>query len=88
LSSRPRVVPSHALLQTSRSAFLKNLVPQEDETQNRRASLGTKFRSQLDELMATLNTTQPHYGQFFCVDDDFFVSVSGGMNSHAEVGRP
>jgi len=52
----------HALLQTSQCAFLKALFPPEDgDAGSRKATLGMKFRTQLDELMATLNSTQPHY---------------------------
>ena len=52
----------YALLQTSRCAFLRELFPkEEDDASARRASLGSKFKQQLDELMATLNATQPHY---------------------------
>lgn len=53
------------LLQTSRCAFLKALFPPEDSDKEsggaRKATLGMKFRNQLDDLMATLNATQPHY---------------------------
>ena len=53
------------LLQTSKSTFLKSLFPPEEgeskDASTRKATLGAKFRNQLDELMATLNATQPHY---------------------------
>jgi len=49
------------LLQTSSNAFLRSLFPNEANESSRRQSLGAKFRTQLDELMSTLNATQPHY---------------------------
>jgi myosin heavy subunit len=52
----------HALLQTSQCGFLKALFPPEDgDAGSRKATLGMKFRTQLDELMTTLNKTTPHY---------------------------
>lgn len=50
------------LLQSSKCSFLKSLFAGEDDQDAaRRASLGLKFRGQLEDLMATLNATQPHY---------------------------
>ena len=52
------------LLQTSNNAFLRELFPPDDaegKDATKKISLGRKFQQQLDELMNTLNATEPHY---------------------------
>ena len=50
---------AHAILQRSQFSFLNTLF--NDGTQATRATLGTKFARQLNELMTALNATEPHY---------------------------
>ena len=50
------------LIGTSRLAFLKTIFPNlEESAGGRKVSLGAQFRRQLDDLMKTLNQTEPHY---------------------------
>ncbi|XP_059651763.1 myosin-12 [Cornus florida] len=59
------VVAEHqALLDASRCTFVAHLFPpQPEETskQSKFSSIGTRFKQQLQALMETLNTTEPHY---------------------------
>ncbi|KAL5549552.1 hypothetical protein UlMin_004783 [Ulmus minor] len=59
------VVAEHqALLNDSKCSFVANLIPpQPEETskQSKFSSIGTRFKQQLQSLMETLNTTEPHY---------------------------
>jgi hypothetical protein len=49
------------LLEGSANKFLVSLFPREAEAKTRKVSLGGQFRNQLNDLMKTLNTTEPHY---------------------------
>ncbi|KAI5603286.1 hypothetical protein BDE02_01G209600 [Populus trichocarpa] len=59
------VVAEHqALLDASRCPFVANLfppLPEETSKQSKFSSIGTRFKQQLQALMETLNTTEPHY---------------------------
>ncbi|ONK60494.1 uncharacterized protein A4U43_C08F19090 [Asparagus officinalis] len=59
------VVAEHqALLDASKCPFVANLfppLPEESSKQSKFSSIGTRFKQQLQALMETLNTTEPHY---------------------------
>uniref|UniRef100_A0A0E0P1A2 Myosin motor domain-containing protein n=1 Tax=Oryza rufipogon TaxID=4529 RepID=A0A0E0P1A2_ORYRU len=59
------VVAEHqALLNSSRCPFVANLfppIPEETSKQSKFSSIGTRFKQQLQALMETLSTTEPHY---------------------------
>ncbi|XP_010522267.1 PREDICTED: myosin-12 isoform X2 [Tarenaya hassleriana] len=59
------VVAEHqALLNASKCFFVANLfppLPEEASKQSKFSSIGTRFKQQLQSLMETLNTTEPHY---------------------------
>ncbi|KQK13225.1 myosin-12 isoform X2 [Brachypodium distachyon] len=59
------VVAEHqALLNYSRCPFVANLfppLPEESSKQSKFSSIGTRFKQQLQALMETLSTTEPHY---------------------------
>lgn len=59
------VVAEHqALLNNSKCSFVANLfpsLPEETSKQSKFSSIGTRFKQQLQSLMETLNTTEPHY---------------------------
>ncbi|XP_043691313.1 myosin-12 isoform X2 [Telopea speciosissima] len=59
------VVAEHqALLDASRCHFVANLfppLPEETSKQSKFSSIGTRFKQQLQALMETLSTTEPHY---------------------------
>lgn len=59
------VVAEHqALLDASKCPFVANLfppLPEETSKQSKFPSIGTRFKQQLQALMETLNTTEPHY---------------------------
>ncbi|KAJ4835408.1 hypothetical protein Tsubulata_031610 [Turnera subulata] len=59
------VVAEHqALLYASKCHFVANLfppLPEETSKQSKFSSIGTRFKQQLQALMETLNTTEPHY---------------------------
>ncbi|PON86367.1 Myosin [Trema orientale] len=59
------VVAEHqALLDASKCSFVANLfppLPEETSKQSKFSSIGTRFKQQLQSLMETLNTTEPHY---------------------------
>ncbi|KAI4333233.1 hypothetical protein L6164_018067 [Bauhinia variegata] len=59
------VVAEHqALLDASKCTFVANLfppLPEESSKQSKFSSIGTRFKQQLQSLMDTLNTTEPHY---------------------------
>ncbi|KAK4285594.1 hypothetical protein QN277_002273 [Acacia crassicarpa] len=59
------VVAEHqALLNASKCSFVANLfppLPEETSKQSKFSSIGTRFKQQLQSLMETLNTTEPHY---------------------------
>ncbi|CAN6281403.1 unnamed protein product [Urochloa humidicola] len=59
------VVAEHqALLNSSRCHFVANLfppLPEETSKQSKFSSIGTRFKQQLQSLMETLSTTEPHY---------------------------
>ncbi|XP_078159756.1 myosin-12-like isoform X2 [Carex rostrata] len=59
------VVAEHqALLNSSTCHFVANLfppLPEESSKQSKFSSIGTRFKQQLQSLMETLNTTEPHY---------------------------
>ncbi|XP_058085299.1 myosin-12-like isoform X2 [Magnolia sinica] len=59
------VVAEHqALLNASKCSFVANLfppLPEESSKQSKFSSIGTRFKQQLQALMETLNTTEPHY---------------------------
>ncbi|KAF8042929.1 hypothetical protein BT93_A1303 [Corymbia citriodora subsp. variegata] len=59
------VVPEHQdLLSTSRCSFIASLFPRLSEDLAKSAkfsSLGSRFKLQLQQLMDTLNSTEPHY---------------------------
>ncbi|KAK3423083.1 hypothetical protein EUGRSUZ_G03419 [Eucalyptus grandis] len=59
------VVAEHqALLNASKCSFVSNLFPplhEEALKQSKFSSIGTRFKQQLQALMETLNTTEPHY---------------------------
>ncbi|XP_023549120.1 myosin-12 isoform X2 [Cucurbita pepo subsp. pepo] len=59
------VVAEHqALLDASKCSFVANLfppLPEESSKQSKFSSIGTRFKQQLQALMETLNTTEPHY---------------------------
>ncbi|KAK4842615.1 hypothetical protein QYF36_024789 [Acer negundo] len=59
------VVAEHqALLYASKCTFVANLfppLPEETSKQSKFSSIGTRFKQQLQALMETLNTTEPHY---------------------------
>ncbi|XP_059449461.1 myosin-12 isoform X2 [Corylus avellana] len=59
------VVAEHqALLNASKCPFVANLfppLPEETSKQSKFSSIGTRFKQQLQSLMETLNTTEPHY---------------------------
>ncbi|WCJ20549.1 myosin-like protein XIF [Euphorbia peplus] len=59
------VVAEHqALLDASKCSFVANLFPPQPEEaskQSKFSSIGTRFKQQLQSLMETLNTTEPHY---------------------------
>ncbi|KAG6471144.1 hypothetical protein ZIOFF_072245 [Zingiber officinale] len=59
------VVAEHqALLDASKCPFVANLFPpvsEESSKQSKATSIGTRFKQQLQSLMETLNTTEPHY---------------------------
>ncbi|XP_052193684.1 myosin-12 isoform X2 [Diospyros lotus] len=59
------VVAEHqALLNASKCSFVANLfppLPEETSKQSKFSSIGTRFKQQLQALMETLSTTEPHY---------------------------
>ncbi|CAK8532147.1 unnamed protein product [Lathyrus sativus] len=59
------VVAEHqALLCASKCAFVANLfppLPEESSKQSKFSSIGSQFKQQLQSLMETLSTTEPHY---------------------------
>ncbi|KAK9128425.1 hypothetical protein Syun_017222 [Stephania yunnanensis] len=59
------VVAEHqALLNASKCYFVANLfppLPEETSKQSKFSSIGTRFKQQLQSLMETLSTTEPHY---------------------------
>ncbi|KAL8259044.1 hypothetical protein R6Q59_026997 [Mikania micrantha] len=59
------LVPEHQdLLSTSKCSFVAGLFPplREDVTKSSKfSSIGSRFKLQLQQLMETLNSTQPHY---------------------------
>ncbi|CAA7394841.1 unnamed protein product [Spirodela intermedia] len=59
------VVAEHqALLNDSKCPFVANLFPplaEESSKQSKFSSIGTRFKQQLQSLMETLSTTEPHY---------------------------
>ncbi|KAM7476630.1 hypothetical protein LguiB_023873 [Lonicera macranthoides] len=59
------VVAEHqALLDASKCHFVANLfppLPEETSKQSKFSSIGTRFKQQLQSLMETLSTTEPHY---------------------------
>ncbi|XP_071718117.1 myosin-9 [Rutidosis leptorrhynchoides] len=59
------IVPEHQdLLSTSKCSFVAGLFPppREDATKSSKfSSIGSRFKLQLQQLMETLNSTQPHY---------------------------
>ncbi|KAF7824450.1 myosin-12 isoform X1 [Senna tora] len=59
------VVAEHqALLNASKCTFVANLfppLPEETSKQSKFSSIGSRFKQQLQSLMETLNTTEPHY---------------------------
>ncbi|XP_077247781.1 myosin-like protein XIF [Tasmannia lanceolata] len=59
------VVAEHqALLDASKCHFVANLfppLPEETSKQSKFSSIGTRFKQQLQALMETLSTTEPHY---------------------------
>ncbi|GAV69100.1 Myosin_head domain-containing protein/IQ domain-containing protein/DIL domain-containing protein/Myosin_N domain-containing protein [Cephalotus follicularis] len=59
------VVAEHqALLDASKCPFVANLfpaLPEETSKQSKFSSIGTRFKQQLQSLMETLSTTEPHY---------------------------
>ncbi|KAK3025057.1 hypothetical protein RJ639_044808, partial [Escallonia herrerae] len=59
------VVAEHqALLDASKCSFVANLfppLPEETSKQSKFSSIGTRFKQQLQSLMETLSTTEPHY---------------------------
>ncbi|KAF3452668.1 hypothetical protein FNV43_RR03101 [Rhamnella rubrinervis] len=59
------VVAEHqALLNASKCSFVADLfppLPEESSKQSKFSSIGTRFKQQLQSLMETLNTTEPHY---------------------------
>ncbi|KAF2319319.1 hypothetical protein GH714_014756 [Hevea brasiliensis] len=59
------VVAEHqALLNASKCPFVANLfppLPEETSKQSKFSSIGIRFKQQLQALMETLNTTEPHY---------------------------
>ncbi|PSS10051.1 Myosin-12 like, partial [Actinidia chinensis var. chinensis] len=59
------VVAEHqALLDASKCNFIANLfppLPEETSKQSKFSSIGTRFKQQLQSLMETLSTTEPHY---------------------------
>uniref|UniRef100_A0A6V7QYP6 Myosin-12 n=1 Tax=Ananas comosus var. bracteatus TaxID=296719 RepID=A0A6V7QYP6_ANACO len=59
------VVAEHqALLNASKCPFVANLfppLPEETSKQSKFSSIGTRFKQQLQALMETLSTTEPHY---------------------------
>ncbi|KAJ7982129.1 Myosin [Quillaja saponaria] len=59
------VVAEHqALLDASKCPFVANLfppLPEETSKQSKFSSIGSRFKQQLQSLMETLNTTEPHY---------------------------
>ncbi|XP_048323404.2 myosin-12 isoform X1 [Ziziphus jujuba] len=59
------VVAEHqALLDASKCSFVAGLfppLPEESSKQSKFSSIGTRFKQQLQSLMDTLNTTEPHY---------------------------
>lgn len=59
------VIAEHqALLDASKCNFVANLFPtlaEETSKQSKFSSIGTRFKQQLQSLMETLSTTEPHY---------------------------
>ncbi|CDP07639.1 unnamed protein product [Coffea canephora] len=59
------VIAEHQdLLAASKCPFVANLfpsLPDETSKQSKFSSIGTRFKQQLQSLMETLNTTEPHY---------------------------
>ncbi|CAI9103295.1 OLC1v1001751C1 [Oldenlandia corymbosa var. corymbosa] len=59
------VIAEHQdLLTASRCPFVANLfpsLPEETSKQSKFSSIGTRFKQQLQSLMETLSTTEPHY---------------------------
>jgi myosin heavy subunit len=51
------------LLANTKFTFLQSLFEsdREEAAKNRKETLGAKFAKQLNELMVTLNSTEPHY---------------------------
>ena len=68
------------LISSSRSSFLKSLFPDINMSgSDRKVSLGFQFRKQLDELMKTLNQTEPHYIRCVKPNDDKLAGVFRGL---------
>ncbi|KAL5720520.1 hypothetical protein ACHQM5_013185 [Ranunculus cassubicifolius] len=59
------VVAEHqALLNNSKCSFVANLfppLPEDSSKQSKFSSIGTRFKQQLQSLMETLSTSEPHY---------------------------
>lgn len=62
VKNQDRLLPDLCdLLSTSKNKLLASLFPRDDAQASGKTSLGLKFRQQLDDLMTTLNSTEPHY---------------------------
>ncbi|KAL6851666.1 hypothetical protein ACP4OV_020230 [Aristida adscensionis] len=57
------VVEHQELLNASKCSFVSGLFPsvQEENTKSSKSSIATRFKWQLQELMETLSSTEPHY---------------------------
>ncbi|KAJ0797373.1 putative myosin ATPase [Helianthus annuus] len=57
------VAEFQALLNNSKCSFVANLFPplEDSSKQSKFSSIGTRFKQQLQSLMETLSTTEPHY---------------------------
>lgn len=57
------VAEFQALLNDSKCSFVANLFPplEDSSKQSKFSSIGTRFKQQLQSLMETLSTTEPHY---------------------------
>ncbi|KAF6175051.1 hypothetical protein GIB67_039599 [Kingdonia uniflora] len=57
------VVPEHQdLLSTSKCSFVSGLFPPDDSNKSAKfSSIGARFKLQLQQLMETLSSTEPHY---------------------------
>jgi len=66
------------LVSTSRLPFLKEIFGDQDSA-GRKVSLGAQFRRQLDDLMKTLNATEPHYIRCVKPNDDKVAGCFKGL---------